>query len=196
MGFLVLQEGSWEGDVVPKDHVKALTSFFKKIKVDVSMVAALPVALGRKPAERSEFDSLVASELEQKLEAHLQKLAQTIENNVAANGEKNTAKDAIDEAFTAAKTQQKKEVEALLELRAEQKQLSSELSEKQQAVIEQEFAMKAVDGEFQEEKVALESHQRIVSDLTELLERTVPIPEVAVEEEAADMATEVMTEVA
>merc|ERR1719388_217286 len=42
--FLPLKEGTWEGDTVNKDDVKTLTSFFRKIKADSSMVSALPMA--------------------------------------------------------------------------------------------------------------------------------------------------------
>jgi len=193
--FLVLKNGLWEGDVVPKDNIKVLTSLFRKIKADASMVAALPMVLGRRPAERSEFDSLAASELEQKLEAHLHGLEQSIESNVAKIAEKKTLKDAADGAVVAAKAQQRSSTEALLELKAQQKQLSFDLSEKEQAVVDQALKMKAVDGDFQEEKAGLESHQRISSDLTELLERTTPVvPEVVVEEKAVELATQDMTQ--
>jgi len=193
--FLVLKNGLWEGDVVPKDNIKVLTSLFRKIKADASMVAALPMVLGRRPAERSEFDSLAASELEQKLEAHLHGLEKSIESNVAKIAEKKTLRDAADGAVVAAKAQQRSSTEALLEFKAQQKQLSFDLSEKEQAVVDQALKMKAVDGDFQEEKAGLESHQRISSDLTELLERTTPVvPEVVVEEKAVELATEDMTQ--
>lgn len=192
--FLVLKEGSWEGDVVPKDHVKALTSFFRKNKAESSLVAGLPMGLGRKPVERSEFDSLVVTELEQKLEARLHDLAQNIESNVAKIAEKNTLKQSADGALMSAKAQQRLSTEALLELKAQQKQLSSEVSEKQQTVVDQELTVKAMEVDFQGEKAALESHQEILrSVLTELLERTTPIPEVVVEEQAVEVATEEMT---
>jgi len=194
--FLMLKEGSWEGDVVPKDHVKALTSFFRKkaLNADSSLVAGLPMGLGRKPVERSEFDSLVVTELEQKLEARLQDLAQNIESNVAKISEKNTLKQSADGALIAAKAQQRLSTEALLELKAQQKQLSSELSEKQQTVVDHELTVKAMEVDFQEQKAALESHKEILRGvLTELLERTTPIPEVVVEEQAVEVATEEMT---
>jgi len=192
--FVVLKEGSWEGDSVSKDGIKALVSFFKKIHVDTSLTAALPLALGRKPTERSEFDILVVSELELKLEARLLELAQKIESNVAAIAEKTTEKDAAEAALAAAKTKQRLSSEALLELKAEQKQRALELSQKQQAVIEKEFEEKAIEGNLTAEKIGLEGHQRILSDLTELLERCAPIPEVVVEEQVVEEATEVVPE--
>lgn len=188
--FLPLKEGTWEGDTVNKDDVKTLTSFFRKIKADSSMVSALPMALGRKPAERSEFDSVVVGELDKKLEGKLEELEQTIKGNAAEITKKNALKDSADASLTTAKARQRADTEAVLALKAEAKQLSSELSEKQQAVVEQGVEMKAADGELLEKKSNLETHQKISSDLTALLERTAPIPEVAVEEKTLEVVTE------
>jgi len=196
--FLVLKEGKWEGDIVPKDHVKALQSFFRKIHVDASMVAALPTALGRKPADRSEFDAFAVSELEKNFEARLQTLAQKIEGHDATMVTKKAEKEAAESAHGAAKAQQRASAEALLALKAEQKQLIAELSEKKTAVIEQEFAVQAVSADHGERKVGLEAHQRTMSDLTDLLERCTPVPEpapeVVMEEEVAGVATEEVPE--
>jgi len=191
--FLVLKEGIWEGDTAPKEHIKALVSFFKKIRVDTSLVAALSLALGRKPTERSEFDSLAVSELELKLNCRLSELVQKIESNVAAIASKKTEKDTADAALATAKTQQRLSSEAMLELKAEQNQRAASLSQIQQAVIEKEFEVKAVEGDLAAEKAILEEHQRISIVLTELLERCAPVPEVVVEE-LAEEATEVVPE--
>lgn len=196
--FLVLKEGSWEGDSVPKDHVKALQSFFRKIHVDASMVAALPTALGRKPADRSDFDNLAVSELDKNLEAKLQELQQKIEGHEAMMMAKKAEKEAAESAHDAAKAQQRQSCEALLALKAEQKQLLAELSEKKQAVIEQEFAVQAISADHGERKVGFEAHQRSLSDLTELLERCTPVPEpvpeVVMEEVVTGVATEEVLE--
>jgi chromosome segregation ATPase len=191
--FLLLKEGSWEGDNVPKEHIKALQSFFRK-KVDASMLAALPLALGRKPTDRSEFDNLAVSELEKALEATLQEMAQKMESNEAAVVSKKAEKDAAEAALGSAKVEQRTSTEDLLALKAQQKQLMADLSEKKKAVIEEEFMVKAVDADHSERKVGLEAHQGILSELTELLERCTPpapepTPEVAVEEEVAGVAT-------
>lgn len=192
--FLLLKEGSWEGEIVPKEHVKALQSFFRKIHVDASMAAALPVALGRKPTDRSEFDNLAVSELEAKLEARLLHLTQQTENNTKAIVAKKVEKDAAESALAAAKAQQRLSTEALLALKAEQKQRSAELSGKQQVVIEQEFEVQAVDADHSSRKLALEAHQSVLTVLTELLERTAPIPEVVVEEPVVEVAMDVVPE--
>lgn len=196
--FLILKEGSWEGDTVPKEHVKLLQAFFKKIHVDASMLAALPLALGRKPADRSEFDSLAVSELEKNLEATLQELAQRIESNEAAVVAKKAEKDAAESAHATAKTDQRESTEGMLALKAEQKQLMADLSEKKKAVIEHEFAVQAVFADHGERIVGLEAHQKILSELVELLERCTPVPEptpeVAVDEAVTGVATDVVLE--
>jgi hypothetical protein len=193
--FLFLKEGSWEGDNVPKEHVKALQSFFKKIRVDSSMLAALPLALGRKPIDRTEFDNLAVSELERHLEATLQEMAQKMESNEAAVVSKKAEKDASESASGTAKAEQRSSTEALLALKVQQKQLTSELSDKKKAVIEQEFVVQAIDADHGERKVGLEAHQRILSELTELLERcTPPVPEVVEEEEVGGLATDLVLE--
>jgi chromosome segregation ATPase len=171
-----------------------LQSFFKKIHVDASMLAALPLSLGRKPADRSEFDNLAASELEKALEATLQEMVQKMESNEAAVVSKKAEKDAAESAHCSAKLEQRTSTEALLALKAQQKQLMAELSEKKKDVIEQEFVVQAVDADRGERKVGLEANQRILSELTELLERRTPpapepTPEVAVEEDVAGVAT-------
>merc|ERR1711937_1058894 len=173
-------------------------SFFRKIHVDASMVAALPTALGRKPADRSEFDSLAVSELEKNLEAKLETLAQKIEGHDGMMAAKKAEKEAAESAHATAKAQQRASTEALLKLKAEQKQLIAELSEKKTAVIEQEFAVQAISADHGERKVGLEAHQRTMSDLTDLLERCTPVPEpapeVVMEEEVAGVATEEVPE--
>jgi len=192
--FIVLQEGSWEGDIAPKDHVKALQSFFRKLHVDASMVAALPVALGRKPTERSEFDSMAVSELEKKLECRLTDLAEKVKGNDTAIAVKQAEKEGAESAFADAKAKQRLSTEALLALKAEQKQRSTEQSEKQKVVVEQEYEVRSVEADHNERKVELEAHQRILSDLTELLERTTPVPEVAIEEPVAEVAKDLVIE--
>eukprot|EP00746_Dinoflagellata_sp_MGD_P160312 gnl/MRDRNA2_/MRDRNA2_86988_c0_seq1.p1 gnl/MRDRNA2_/MRDRNA2_86988_c0~~gnl/MRDRNA2_/MRDRNA2_86988_c0_seq1.p1 ORF type:complete len:388 (+),score=152.95 gnl/MRDRNA2_/MRDRNA2_86988_c0_seq1:77-1240(+) len=192
--FLILKEGSWEGDTVPKEHVKLLQAFFKKIHVDASMLAALPLALGRKPADRSEFDNLAVSELEKNLEATLQELAQRIANNEAAVAAKKAEKDAAESANGTAKADQRESTEGMLALKVEQKQLMADLSEKKKAVIEQEFTVQAAEADHGAKVVGLEAHQRILSELVELLERCTPVPEpapeVAVDEAVTGMATD------
>lgn len=192
--FLVLKEGTWEGESVPKEHVKALQSFFRKIRADTSMVAALPLALGRRPADRSEFDELVVGELEKMLESKLLTLTQKISNNeselVAKKGEKESAESAL----AAAKAQQRLSAEALLVLKSEQKQSSAELTKKQQAVVEHEFEVQAVQADQHERKVGLEAHQGVFSVLNELIERTAPVPEVVVEPAVAEVAMDVVPE--
>jgi len=184
--FIVLHEGSWEGDITPKDHVKALQSFFRKLHVDASLVAALPRALGCKSTERSEFDSLVVSELEKKLESRLAELAEKIQGNDAAIAAKQAEKDGAESALADAKSKQRLSAEAMLALKAEQKQRATEQSEKQQVVVKQEYEVRGVEADHNEKKVDLKAHQSTLSVLTEVLERTTPIPEVALEQPVAE----------
>lgn len=186
--FLVLKEGSWEGDIAPKDHVKPLQSFFRSLKADASMVAALPVGLGRKPAERSEFDNMVVSELEKKMEDKLSTLAEQVKTNDEAIAVKKAEKEAAESAVADAKATQRCSAEALLALKAEQKQCTAALSEKKQAVIEHEYEVQTLEADYNERKIGLEAHQKILSDLNELLERCTPVVEVP--EEQAEVAAE------
>jgi len=195
--FIVMREGSWEGDSSGpsvKDHVKALQSFFRKLHVDASLVAALPRALGCKSTERSEFDSLVVSELEKKLDCRLAELAEKIKGSDAAIAAKQVEKDGAELDLAASKCKQRLSAEALLALKAEQKQLATEQSEKQQVVVEQEYEVRSVEADHNGRQVELKSHQSTLSVLKELLERTTPVPEVTLEEPVAEVATDLVIE--
>jgi len=180
-GFTSLKEGTCDDSNVEKDHVKALVKFFKKIKADASLVAALPMALARKQAELSDFDSLAAVELEKLLESKIAVLAEQLKTTADALVQKVASKEAADAALDAAKKKQRVGAEAMLATKAEQKQLAADLSEKQEAVLEHQFETKSLQASHNERMVLLTFHQGLQTTLTELLERRTPVAEAPTE---------------
>lgn len=195
--FAMLKDATWEGET-PKDKIKELGSFFRKLKVDASLVAALPMALGRKPEARSQFDTLTVTELENNLTTKLQDCASKLKETEASIEEKAAAKEARESVLTAALQKQKAGAEALLQTRAEHKEFISVLAEKKANVIDGQTEYKALEAELFQRTQAMEVHQMTQSNLTELLERETPVEpvvEVAVEP-AVEVAMEPAVEVA
>lgn len=169
--FAFLKEGSWETDA-PKDQIKVLVSLFRKLKADASLVAALPMALGRKPDERSQFDSLTVTELEKKLTGKVEELENKLKEIEASLSEKEALKTTNESAFTVAENKKRTGAEALLQTRAEQKELDSTLAEKKQKVTEGEIEHKALEAEHSQKTSELNFHEGVQGKLIELLERT------------------------
>jgi hypothetical protein len=185
--FATFKDGTWEGDA-PKDKIKELCSFFRKLKVDSSLVAAMPMALGRKPDERSQFDVLTVTELDSKLTMKQEECASKVKESEVSLEEKAAIKETRESALATAQQKQRAGAEALLQTRAEHKEFISVLAEKNQKVIDGQFENKAMEAELFQRSHAVEVHQKIRSTLTELLERQTPaevvepvVPEVPVE---------------
>lgn len=188
--FQVLKEGKFEESGTPKEEhntLKTIAMFLKKIKADVSLVAAVPVALGRKPAERSEFDIIAVTEMQKKLEEKLHDIAAQVHENAAAIVEKTASKERAETALSEARAKQREHAETLLAVKAEQNQLTHNLSMKKQAVVEQEFVLKGLDAEHKEKTIFLTAHQDTQSVLVELMEHeTAPEPAAEVPEPVAE----------
>lgn len=182
--FTLLKNGTWEGEA-PKDKIKELVSFFRKLKVDASLVAALPMALGRKPEDRSQFDALTVTELETKLTTKVEECASKLRDTETLLAEKAAKKETQDSALAVAVQKQREGAEALLQTRAEHKELASVLVEKNQNVIDGQTEHKALEAELFERKHAVDLHQVIQSKLTELLERESAVDMEAATEEVA-----------
>lgn len=180
-----------------QNQLKTLGAFCKKIKADVSLVAALPMALGRKPAQRSDFDAMVVDQLEQKLEGKLTEIAEKVESNETEIVEKTDFKATSETRFGEATEKQIKWAEAVEEVKAEQDKIHDTLVTKREAVIKQEFAVKAVEAELSEKIAFLKAHQDLQNTLTELIELVTPVePEVVTADtaEAAPVAEVVMAD--
>lgn len=177
--FNMFKDGNRDESNTPKEQhnlLKILGAFFRKIKADASLVAAVPMALGRNADERSEFDAMVVIELEKKLEEQMRKIAEKVKENECLTLEKNNILQTSETTSVAAKNTQRKEAEAMLAIKAEQKQCAVTLERKKEAVIEQEFVVKAVESEHNEKILILQAHLDIQSTLIGLLERVTPEP--------------------
>jgi hypothetical protein len=175
--FNMFKNGDQESAAPKEEHnlLKTLASFLKKIKADVSLVAALPMALGRKPAERTDFDANAVVEVEKKLEEKLREVAAGVQSNEALIAEKTDFQGTSEKALVNAKEKQRALAEAMLAVRADQKELTTILATKKEAVIEQEFTVKALEGEHNEKLSFFKAHQEKQSTLTELIERDTPV---------------------
>jgi len=179
--FIMFKDGKQDSSF-PKEEqnmLKTLATFLRKIKADVSLVAAVPMALGRKPEERSEFDSMTVGEMEKLMEDKLQQMAAEVEKNETSLAEATTHKATSEAALVEAKEKQRAAAEDMLAVKAEQKERTMILAKKKEAVVEQEFVVKALAGEHGEKMSFLKAHQDQQKTLTELVERVTPAEPVA-----------------
>jgi len=101
--------------------------------------------------------------------------------------EKAAVKESQESALNAALTKQRAGAEALLQARAEDKDLTAVLTEKKTQVIDGETAYKALEGELLSRRSEVKFHEKVQGKLTELLERQSPADsEVAMGEEAQE----------
>jgi len=187
--FAVLKSGNFEGQA-PKDQIKALGAFFKKLKVDASLVAALPMALGRRPEERSQFDALTNDELEKNLTSKVEECARILAEKEALLAEKTAVKETQEAALTAALAKQRAGAEALLQTRAEHKELAAVLADKKQHVKTGQIEYKGVEAEHFQRTKEVDFHAEVSSKLIELLERQTPEDAAPVVEEVAPAPVE------
>merc|ERR1719160_1853223 len=69
-----MKEGSGK-----RQNLSPLKTLFKKLCSDASMLNALPLALGRKPADRGQFDVMVVEYLEGTIAKHIASLGEKID---------------------------------------------------------------------------------------------------------------------
>lgn len=175
--FASFKDGTWEGDEAPKDQIKVLGSLFKKLKADASLVAAVPMALGRKPDERSEFDSMTVTELEKKLTTKVEELASKLKEIETALSSQAAEKEVNESTLTAAQKKQREGAEAILQTRHEHKDLTVVLGKKSDQVVEGQIEHKALEAEHLQSKSAVEIHDGVQGKFIELLERQTAEPE-------------------
>eukprot|EP00746_Dinoflagellata_sp_MGD_P160622 gnl/MRDRNA2_/MRDRNA2_87470_c0_seq1.p1 gnl/MRDRNA2_/MRDRNA2_87470_c0~~gnl/MRDRNA2_/MRDRNA2_87470_c0_seq1.p1 ORF type:complete len:389 (-),score=142.41 gnl/MRDRNA2_/MRDRNA2_87470_c0_seq1:268-1341(-) len=153
---------------------KELVPFFRKLKVDSSLVAALPTALARGPQERSPFDALTVTELEKKLTSKVEECDTKVKETETQVAQKAAVKETHESALTAALTKQRAGAEALLQARGEHKDLTAVLAEKKTQVMDGQTAYKALEAELLSRTSEVEFHEKVQGKLTELLERQSP----------------------
>lgn len=112
--YEVMRDGNWDTPKDQKRHLVALKPFFGRIRVEESLVTALSSALGKKPAERGEFDVEVVQQLEDRVASGLSSLEEKV---AAASAEASERKD-----LSIAST-------AVLEVAKEKKQVAVEAVE-------------------------------------------------------------------
>jgi hypothetical protein len=150
---------------------KELVPFFRKLKVDSSLLAALPTALARGPEERTPFDDLTVTELEKKLTTKVEECDAKVKETDTLVAEKTAMKETHETALNAALAKQRAGAEALLQARAEHKDLSAILAEKKTQALDGQMALKAVEAELSQRASEVELHHEVEGKLTELLER-------------------------
>lgn len=80
----MLRDGGWEEEEVREDAIAAVTELLATLRVEGTLLAAMPGAFRRLPSERKAFDAIVAKGVEDALVGHLEKL----ESEVAAGAKK------------------------------------------------------------------------------------------------------------
>jgi hypothetical protein len=190
--FNMFKDSTQEIQFPKEEHnlLKTIGTFLKKSKADVSLVAAVPMALGRKGTERSEFDAMVVVEMEKKLDEKLHAIAAQVQSNTALIAEKTNSKATWETELMDSKGKQRAAAEAMLAVKAEQKQLVANLSTKKESVIEQEFEIKALEGQHDESLGGLRAHQQVQNTLIELIDRVAPVEPVAEVETVAEVVSE------
>jgi len=184
--FVVLKEGSTENAREQQRHIGILTQLFKKLAVDKSMWAALPTAMGKKPADRGSFDILVVQQLGDSLTRHIASLGEKLENAAMLSTQKSAAACGSRVVVEVIREKQQASAQALKAAQAEQKQLEARLAECWQALTEHEATtLQETNSSLWKSTSHLERAQAVKGALAFLLERDA-MPEPTVSEEAEE----------
>eukprot|EP00930_Biecheleria_cincta_P016783 TRINITY_DN13536_c0_g1_i2.p1 TRINITY_DN13536_c0_g1~~TRINITY_DN13536_c0_g1_i2.p1 ORF type:complete len:412 (-),score=133.37 TRINITY_DN13536_c0_g1_i2:250-1419(-) len=118
--FRILRDGEVDADQA-KQHYEKLAALVGKLKLDSSLLTALPTCMMKKPSERGSFDAMVVTTLEEGLKDEVAKLAESIEAGEPEAAARRQAAESANHALEAAKKTQQ-ELADLLNTNTELKQ--------------------------------------------------------------------------
>jgi len=191
----VLKEGSWDNNKAQRAHLTVLTPFFKKLKVDASMVTAMQSALGKKPDDRGAFDNMVVAQIDESLAKHFASLAEQLASTEATVAGRTATADAAEQTRAACLEKQQASAAAVSAAQAEKKELDGVLKEATKAVNDFAKSVSKLDAELAKVEAHCQEASEVNSTCTFLRERVIipepePVEEVPepVAEAAADQA--------
>jgi len=191
----VLKEGSWDNNKAQRAHLTVLTPFFKKLKVDASMVTAMQSALGKKPDDRGAFDNMVVAQIDESLAKHFASLAEQLASTEATVAGRTATADAAEQTRAACFEKQQASAAAVSAAQAEKKELDGLLKEATKAVNDFAKSVSKLDAELAKVEAHCQEAAEVNSTCTFLRERVIipepePVEEVPepVAEAAADQA--------
>jgi len=123
-----LKEGQWAADTA-QGQIDGIMPLAKKLKLDASLVSAMPSSLIKAPADRGPFDQMVIQQLEEVLQAKSISLAEQIEAEGPAVKERAAAVEQAQKAADEAKLRQQQAASAVFEAQAVVKDLQTALGE-------------------------------------------------------------------
>merc|ERR1719326_1313072 len=86
--FVPLKDGTVEKQKEVKTGVSALVVLGKEVSVDESLLAALPTAIGKKPADRAGFDIMVVEQFEKEVATKISELQTKFADGAPAMAER------------------------------------------------------------------------------------------------------------
>jgi len=126
--FAPLKEGNWEAGQA-KGHIDALLPLCKRIKLDASLVSAVPSSCTKKPSERGQFDLMVVQQLEETLQAKVVSCTELIDSEGPAAKARAEAAEAAQKAAEASKEKQQQAAAQLFDSQNAYKQKAAMVQE-------------------------------------------------------------------
>lgn len=126
--LVALKEGNWEA-AKAQGCIEGLMPLAKRLKLDPSLISAMPSSLIKAPSERGPFDLMVIQQLEEILHAKAKSLAEQIQADGPAVQERAAAVDVAQHAAEEAKQRQQQAASAVFEAQAVVKDLQAALDE-------------------------------------------------------------------
>eukprot|EP00929_Paragymnodinium_shiwhaense_P057442 TRINITY_DN2874_c0_g1_i1.p1 TRINITY_DN2874_c0_g1~~TRINITY_DN2874_c0_g1_i1.p1 ORF type:complete len:394 (+),score=147.03 TRINITY_DN2874_c0_g1_i1:71-1252(+) len=123
-----LRDSNWEA-IQAKVHIEAMMPVAKRLKLDASLLSAMPSSLIKEPNQRGPFDQMVIQQLEEVLNSKAVTLGQQIEAEGPAAQDRAAAVEAAQKAAEEAKVRQQQAASAVFEAQAVVKDLNAALDE-------------------------------------------------------------------
>lgn len=165
-----------------KQHLAAITSFFKKVDVEEALIKAIPRIYCRKPEERGSFDQIASAQLDLYVEKHLNDLEGKIQAARETANEHDVAVTAWRACLEVAQHKKRESEETLQQAQAKLENFDGSLKAARSVLKEHTALVKARNNDLIKEEIGSGEIEEIQKALEHIQVYTVPAPQ---EEEPA-----------
>lgn len=155
--FKSLLDGTWDTQEQAETHIRAVSALARNLGIEESMLAALPAALGRKPAERGAFDIMLVQECNQKFQNKVAEIDLELKNGAPAEAERAAAVAAAETALQEGMSAEGTTANELLSAKTAVKDAKATVKEAENVVAKFEGTHRTAVASLQEKKTALEN---------------------------------------
>jgi len=182
--FDTLWEGCWENIKEQKQHLSVLTPIFKKLSADVSLIGALPSALGKKPEERGDFDNMVVRQLREFFAAQIETAGARLQDAAATLESQEAEVDAKQVVLEAYQEKQEDREASIAVAKIEQEEKEAALEKADLAGEAQQGVVKSAADKFELLSTDFKAHQDMAADVSWLVQEYVSTQEAAPTDDA------------